>query len=67
MPQSYETNVIWEGGGLIKRLVSIKKFLKDLRYWVRKAIPHNHIRKIQGEKITTLLHLLKINCAHDAF
>lgn len=54
---NYETNVIWEGGGLIKRLVSIKKFLEDLRYRVRKAIPHNHIRKIKGEKITTLLHI----------
>ncbi|KAJ8891671.1 hypothetical protein PR048_004199 [Dryococelus australis] len=45
------TFAIWEHGDLIRKSVSIDNFLKDVRHWVKKAIPHSYIRKIQREGI----------------
>ncbi|KAJ8869480.1 hypothetical protein PR048_028471 [Dryococelus australis] len=45
------TFAIWEHGDLIRKSVSIDNFLKNVRHWVKKAIPHSYIRKIQSEGI----------------
>ncbi|KAJ8887745.1 hypothetical protein PR048_013963 [Dryococelus australis] len=42
---------IWEHGDLIRKSVSIDNFLKDVRHWTKKAIPHSYIRKIQMKGI----------------
>ncbi|XP_063243365.1 uncharacterized protein LOC134542780 [Bacillus rossius redtenbacheri] len=45
------TFAIREHGDLIKKTVSVNNFLEHVRHWVKKAIPHSYIRKIQREGI----------------
>lgn len=61
---------VWEGGDLIKKFVSVKKFLEDVVYCVIKGIPHYPIRKIERKEIAEVklsahTHKKK-NCACDA-
>ncbi|KAJ8868042.1 hypothetical protein PR048_031851 [Dryococelus australis] len=45
------TFAIWEHGDIIRKSASKDNFLKDVRHWVKKAIPHSYISKIQREGI----------------